>query len=577
MVNARQTHSLPSGEALDAVAQLAGLPGAGALVEELTTLTDQTAAIFAELVGEPENPVTLVTLEQQPPQEREERLDDLGFANAKALAARIAAWRDGRYQALRTDQALSAFDELTPALLEAFAASDDPMRALTRWETLLERAPSAVTLFRLLNARPDLLERLVGALTLAPTLSDELARRPELLDILMDADALELPGSVEEVAAQIERAAERPDYEALLDAIRRGTGELRFALGIQLIEGLADPLEVGAALSRIAQAALHLAVPAAHEEFSQRHGRIEDTELLVLGLGRFGGGALTHASDLDMVFLFSGNVGQRSDGARQLSASHYYNRLATRITAALSVPTAQGALYEVDTRLRPQGAQGPLAVSCEAFERYQQEAAWTWEHMALSRARVLVGSSQGKALVSAIMDRVLCRPRDESKLRRAISDMRAQIAEHKTPSGPLDVKHLRGGLVDCEFLVHFLQLRGVACDGFSLAQSHPRAYSPDLGTAIPALIVAGLLPESFRTDYDLMTRMIVSLRLLAPKGGEPPACAADGLATSCRVSGYASLLSEFTAARGRVCAIWNQTFGADISDTSPQLNDNGAM
>jgi glutamate-ammonia-ligase adenylyltransferase len=572
MLNDRQTHSLPSGDALDAVARLDGLPDGHALVEELTALTDQTATVFAELIGEPEKPDNaraLVEPEDLPAQQREERLDDLGFDNAQELAGRIAAWRDGRYQTLRTDQALSAFDDLTPALLEALAASDDPMRALTRWETLLERAPSAVTLFRLLNARPDLLERLVGALTLAPTLSDELARRPELLDILMDADALELPGPVDEIAAQIKRAAERSDYEALLDAIRRVTGELRFALGIQLIEGLSDPLDVGAALSRIAEAALHLAVPAAHEEFSHRHGRIEGSELLVLGLGRFGGGALTHASDLDMVFLFSGHVGERSDGSRQLSASHYYNRLASRVTAALSVPTAQGALYEVDTRLRPQGAQGPLAVSCEAFEKYQQEAAWTWEHMALSRARVLVGSAEGKELVSDIMERVLRRPRDERELRAAISDMRSQIAEHKTPSGPLDVKHHRGGLVDCEFLVHFLQLRGVTPGGQLLAEHYPEAFSPDLGTAIPALIAAGLLPKSFRTDYDLLTRMIVSLRLLAPGSGEPPSCAADALAKSCRVSGYTDLLGAFTAARMRVCAIWNQTFGADISETSP--------
>jgi len=566
MINDRQTHSLPSGEALDDVARLDGRPDGAALINELRGLTDQTAGIFAELIGAPDAPEVSITPEPMLEEEREERLDTLGFDNAEELSARIAAWRDGRYQTLRSQQALAAFDELTPALLEALAGSDDPMRALIRWEALLERAPSAVTLFRLLNAEPGLLDRLMAALTLAPTLSDELARKPELLDILLDPNALELPGSVEEIVALIERTAERDDYEALLDAIRRVTGELRFALGLQLIEGLSDPVDTGAALSRIAEAALSLAVPAAHAEFAERHGRIEGTELLVLGLGRFGGGALTHASDLDVVYLYAGEASGPSDGARSISATNYYNRLAGRVTAALSVPTAQGALYEIDTRLRPQGAQGPLAVSCEAFEKYQREAAWTWEHMALSRARVLVGSGEGRTTLNAIMRKVIQRQRDPEELRKTVGDMRAQMAEHKSPSGPLDVKRLRGGLVDCEFLVHFFQLRGVTKGGAPLARKHPEAYSPDLGTAIPSLIRAGMLPEDFRPDYDLLTRMLTALRLLAPGGVEPPACAADALARACQVEDYDSLLKRFTDARGRVCALWNQTFAADISD-----------
>ncbi|MEO0642166.1 MAG: bifunctional [glutamate--ammonia ligase]-adenylyl-L-tyrosine phosphorylase/[glutamate--ammonia-ligase] adenylyltransferase [Pseudomonadota bacterium] len=569
MVGDRQTHELPGGSALDAVARLDGLENGAALVHELRGLTDEVAAIFSELIGEPPSSAGVVTPEPMPATDREARLSTLGFENAAALGGRIAAWRDGRYHTLRSEQALAAFDALTPSLLEAFAASDDPMRALTRWESLLERAPSAVTLFRLLNAEPDLLDRLVAALTLAPTLSDELARRPELLDILLDPGALELPGSVEEIAAQIERSAGRADYEALLDAIRRVTGELRFALGLQLIEGLADPIDIGAALSRIAEAALSLAVPAAHAEFARRHGWIEGSELLVLGLGRFGGGALTHASDLDVVFLFAGNLSQPSSGPRSISASNYYNRLAGRVTAALSVPTAQGALYEIDTRLRPQGAQGPLAVSCAAFEKYQRDAAWTWEHMALARARVLVGSAKGRARVEAIMRKVVRRPRDPDSVRAEISAMRAQMAQHKAPAGPLDVKRLRGGLIDCEFLAHFLQLRGTNAAGALLETDYAQAYSPDLGTAIPALIRAGLLPQTFRLDYDLMTRMLVALRQLAPVGFDPPECAAQALARACQVKTYGDLLNAFGDARARVCDVWNQTFGVDICDASP--------
>ncbi|MDY7098199.1 MAG: bifunctional [glutamate--ammonia ligase]-adenylyl-L-tyrosine phosphorylase/[glutamate--ammonia-ligase] adenylyltransferase [Pseudomonadota bacterium] len=557
MVNDRQTHELPAGEALENVALLDGLASGEALLQEVRELTESTSCVYEALIGEPA-PAKPVPR----PAEKSVPAELPGFDNTEEVAARIAQWRDGRFQTLRSDQALTAFDELAPALLKAFAKSDDPMRALTRWESLLERAPSAIRLFRLLNARPDLLDRLVGALTLAPTLADELARRPELLDILLDNDALELPGSVEEIAMRLARSAERDDYEALLDAIRLVTGELRFALGIQLIEGLADPLGVGAALSRIAEAGLQLAVQGAQAEFAKSHGRIEDSELLVLGLGRFGGGALTHASDLDVVYLFTGDFAAQSDGERSLSATHYYNRLASRVTAALSVPTAQGALYEIDTRLRPQGAQGPLTVSCEAFERYQRETAWTWEHMALSRARVLVGSDAGTQAIETIMRQVLRRERDEAALRAEVLDMRRQIAEHKQPQGVLDVKRLRGGLVDFEFLVHYLQLRG--------GDLPEEAFSPDLGTTIPALIKAGLLPEHFRPDYDLMTRMLVSLRLLAPAGTEPPACAAEVLAKSCGVDDYDALLRSLGQARQRVRGVWTEILGETIADSETE-------
>ncbi|MEO0462719.1 MAG: bifunctional [glutamate--ammonia ligase]-adenylyl-L-tyrosine phosphorylase/[glutamate--ammonia-ligase] adenylyltransferase [Pseudomonadota bacterium] len=569
MVNDRQTHELPEGDALDSVAQLDGLPDGAALVEELRALTDSTAARYEALIGEP-SPAPAAPLPPLEAQEHAETLDELGFDNPKALADRIAAWRDGRYQALRTNQALAAFDALTPALLTALAASDDPMRALTRWETLLERAPSALTLFRLLNAEPALLDRLVAALTLAPTLSDELARRPELLDILLDRDGLDLPGSVEEIAQRMALAAERDDYEALLDAIRLVTGELRFALGIQLIEGLADPLEIGAALSRVAEAALQLAAQGAEAEFASTHGRIAGSELLVIGLGRFGGGALTHASDLDMVFLFKGDFNAQSDGPRPLSATHYYNRLASRVSAALSVPTAQGALYEVDTRLRPQGAQGPLAVSCEAFEKYQREAAWTWEHMALARARVLVGSDEGRGALEAIMRSVLRRPRDDASVREAVTDMRAQMAAHKAPNGPLDIKRQRGGLIDCEFLVHYLQLAGKSAAGEPLDTAYESAYSPDLGTAIPALIEAGLFPQSMRPDYDLMARMIVARRLLAPGAEEPPACAAKALAKACGAADYNALLRSLGEARQRVRGVWTRILKRPIEDAQTE-------
>jgi glutamate-ammonia-ligase adenylyltransferase len=561
MVNDRQTHALPAGEALDNVARLDGLADGAALVAELAELTERTGRIYEELIGQPEAAPVTVTM---PVSALAGSLRDWGFPEPDTLAERIETWRDGRFAAIRSPQAVEAWDRLAPALLQTIAKSDDPVRAITRWERIIESVPSAITTFRLLDARPDLIARLVAALTLAPVLSDELARKPELLDTLIDRHALDLPGSVEAIMARMQGAATREDYEALLDAIRIITGEIRFALGIQLIEGLTDPLAIARALSRTAEAALELAARATVAEFALKHGRIAGSELLILGLGRLGGGALTHASDLDIVYLFTGDFAAQSDGERPLGATTYYNRLASRVSAALSVPTAQGALYEVDTRLRPQGNQGPLAVSCEAFGKYQREAAWTWEHMALARARVLYGSPQARAGLEAVLAEVLRAPRDREALREAVLDMRAEMAKHKQPGGPVDAKLARGGLVDIEFLVHYLQLKGETADGHPLAEAAPQALSPDLEQALGGLAAAGLIPADLAEPHALMSRMLVAGRLLAPDGREPPPSGARALARACGFDSYLALEQAFAAARLRVAEVWKQILGPDI-------------
>jgi glutamate-ammonia-ligase adenylyltransferase len=565
MVNDRQTHSLPEGAALDNVARLDGLADGAALVEELTQLTSRTARIYEELIGAPGSAPAPVAQAS----DLAHQLAELGFEEPETLAERIEGWRDGRHAAIRSPQAVAAWDRLCPALMKAMAASDDPPRAITRFERILESVPSAITTFRLLAARPHLIDRLVAALTLAPVLADELARKPDLLDTLLDRHALDLPGDIPAIAARMRGAAVREDYEALLDAIRVITGEIRFALGIQLIEGLADPIAIARALSRTAEAALDLAAQATVEEFAAKHGRVPDSELVVLGLGRLGGGALTHASDLDIVYLFTGDFSAQSDGPRPLGATVYYNRLASRVSAALSVPTAQGALYEVDTRLRPQGNQGPLAVSCEAFGKYQREAAWTWEHMALARARVLFGSSRARQELEAVLGEVLRAPRSHTELREAVLRMRDEMARHKRPGGELDAKLSRGGLVDIEFLVHYLQLKGETADGSALADTAPAALDPDLEIAIGGLVEAGLLPADIAQPHALMTRMLVAGRLLAPDGREPPPGGARALARACGYESYADLLQAFGTARQTVADVWKQILGTDIQ-TSEQ-------
>jgi len=552
MVNDRQTHKLPVGDALDGVAQLHGMKDGAALIEALSELTARSGSIYDGLIGARASyPAPLPE-----PTAFSERLAQFGFDDPDRLANRIEGWRDGRFQSVRSPQALDAFDRLLPALLEAMAASDDPMRAITRWEGILERAPSAIALFRLLSAKPALLDRLVGALTLAPMLADELGRRPELLDTLLDLRQLTFPVSVPDLVHRMEEGAARDDYEAQLDCIRRVTGEERLALGIQLIEADYPPQSIAQALSATAEAAIAVAVKAAEAEFVRVHGRIAGSELVVLGLGRLGGGAITHASDLDMIYLFTGDYSAESDGRRPLGGTLYFNRLATRVSAALSVPTAQGPLYDVDTRLRPQGNQGPLAVSVEAFAKYQRQSAWTWEHMALSRARVIVGSVQARSELSDVMADVLRRERNVDELRDAVLTMRSEMAKHKPMRAELDVKLMRGGLVDVEFLVHYLQLR----EGSRLAEDQPRALGPRLEIAVGSLVDAGLLPSDFEHAHNLLTDLLVAGRLLAPDGVEPPPAAATALARACGRESYPELRQDLAFARKSVANAWIGVF-----------------
>ena len=540
MVADQQTHTLPEGAALDNAARLDGFADGAAWLDHIASLTAPVAQRYDALLAEDEISVPA---------------DSPHVARAKEgapidaeLEARVAGWTDGRYPPLRSPAAIAAFEAIRPTLLASLAESPEPERAVARWESLLERMQSAINLFRLLEARPGLFQLLADCLTLAPPLADAIARAPRLVDTLIDRSALDLPGSREELASAMRQGERGDTYEDRLDRIRVVTGEMRFALGVQLFETSHDPLDIAAALSRVAEAALETAQEAAEEEFAEKHGRIAGGELVVLGLGRFGGGLLTYASDLDIVYLFTGSHEAESDGARPLGATLYFNRLAQRVSAALSVPTAEGALYEVDTRLRPQGAQGPLAVGLESFERYQHEDAWTWEHMALTRARVLTGSLEARCKVEAILFGVLSQDREVGKLRDDLLTMRGEMARHKPAKGPLDAKLLRGGLVDLEFLVHFLQLRD------------RQGLTPDLAKALETLPGLRHLARAHR----LMTRLLVGTRLLAPDltiPGEGPQAI---LARLCETENFPALLTRFAEARQQVAGAWQDLFGEQL-------------
>ncbi|XHS03141.1 hypothetical protein ACFB49_47650 [Sphingomonas sp. DBB INV C78] len=539
MVEDQQTHSLPrQPEALDNVAKLHGLADGDALLDLLRPHVTAVGNIYDGLDEGRSEGVS------HDPSLVDAALAAAGFPDVAAARARIEGWRSGGPRPLRTPAAREALEAVLPALITALGQAPDPNGALNRFDDIVSRLPSAINLFRLLEARPALARMVADVLVHAPTLADALGRRPTLLDGLIDASAFDPPPAVPVLAAELGRAEQGDDYQMLLDRARQRVGEKRFALGVQLVERASDPLDVASGYARVAEAALVALADAAVAEFESAHGRIPGDGLVILALGRLGGAALTHASDLDLVYLFDGDHLAESDGPKPLGATQYYNRLAQRVTAALSVATASGPLYEVDTRLRPSGAQGLLAVSIESFAKYQRESAWTWEHMALTRARPVYGRAQARDAVTAIIDETLRRPRDPETLLADAIKMRGDMAKHKPPSGPFDVKLIEGGLVDCEFTVHVQQLR------FAVG------LDPRLNVAIPMLADAGLVSPDLAAAHDLLTRMLVTFRLVSPQGGEPIQVSRALVAEACGQADWPALVAAYDAARARVSAEW---------------------
>ena len=544
MIDDQQTHRLPLDRAaLDAVARLHGVADGDGLLGLLEPHVSAVGAAFDELAsGEAK------TLSSDPDKLHAE-LVQLGLGDPDTVIKRIAEWRSGHARSLRSPAARGAFEAMLPGLLGAIAGGPDPMRALNRFSDVVERLSSGVNLYRLLEARPALARLVAEILSHAPVLADQLACRPELLDGLIDASSFDPPPPLETLMDRLRKAMAGENYDVALDRARRIVNERRFALGVQLIARRLDPLDVAVGYARVAEAVLVALADAAAQEFAKTHGMIAGGEFLILALGRLGGEALTHASDLDLIYLFDAPDGARSDGAKPLVATDYYNRLASRVTAALSVATAAGPLYEVDTRLRPQGAKGMLAVSLAAFAAYQADEAWTWEHMALTRGRAVYGSPQARTKLDAALDTILRRPRDPAAIRADAIAMRSDMATHKPPSGPLDIKRGPGGLIDLEFAVHVLQL------------THAVAFDPRLGPAIDALIAAGLVDPAIAAAHDLLTRMLVTIRLVAVDGAEPEEESRELIAQVCGHEQWDSLLAAHDSARQGVATLWASVQG----------------
>ena len=301
----RQTHEIPANrDTADAVARLHGLYDSDALIAAIAPITALVAAIYDRMVDAGGSEGPRLAAEGLP---LEEQLTDLGFADPAAVMQRLARWRSGKIRAIRSPSARDAFEAVLPAIMAALAQAPDSDRAIARFDNMIEGMPSAINIFRLLEARPGLVQLVAEILSYAPTLADDLGRQSRYLDALIDTSAMHLPGDVTALQDAMQRRIGNADYQSTLDIVRDYVGEKRFALGVQLIEGRSDALAIAQAYAHLAEASLQTLTTATVAEFEKAHGKIAGGELIILALGRLGGEALTHASDLDIILLFTGD------------------------------------------------------------------------------------------------------------------------------------------------------------------------------------------------------------------------------------------------------------------------------
>ncbi|MDJ0389644.1 bifunctional [glutamine synthetase] adenylyltransferase/[glutamine synthetase]-adenylyl-L-tyrosine phosphorylase [Roseomonas sp. E05] len=495
MVADRQTQRLPEDEeGLARIASFMGFPDAASFSATLTAHLNRVEQHYAQMFErEPalsapalEGQVgggSLVFTGAQDDPETLRTLAAMGFASPAHVAGLVRGWHHGRTRSTRSERARELLTLLMPALLAAFAAQREPDVALARFDSVLSRLPAGVHMLSLFQRNPALLQRVAGILGAAPALANHLAHTPGSLDGLLAGSG---PGSAAAVLPALLKSARH--FEEALEGARRLVTEGKFEIDAAALEGALDADAAGLARSDLADAAIGNLLPHVTGDFAERFGKVKGGAFAVVALGKLGGREMLPGSDLDLVLIYDHPQGAEESrgGRRALPPSVYFGRLAQQVVAAITAPGAEGKLYEVDMRLRPSGNKGPVATSLSSFTRYHAESAWTWERMALTRARCVAGPpGLRRRIASAVRSAIL-----EHAGEAAIADataMRLRMLRELPAEGPWDIKAMPGGLVEVEFIAQALQL--------AHARRHPAILAPTTRVALANLAKARILPR----------------------------------------------------------------------------------
>jgi glutamate-ammonia-ligase adenylyltransferase len=544
MVSDRQTHRLPGdAEGIERFAPFMGYPDgrafASALLGVLNQVRRQDAALF-------DSPVTA------PASLTPESLRAMGFQEPNRVLTAVRTWRDGKPRALRSDRARALLESVLPSLLRVLAAQREPDAAFARADTLLHRLPAGVHLLSLLHRQPVLMERIAAVLGAAPSLAEHLAQVPAALEGLL-APGERMPHPETLLTSQLADARSLDDAVAIVRRTIRGE---EFRLAVAQMEGSLDADAAGLGRTALADAALAVLLPRVLAAHAERHGVVQGGGMAVVLLGKAGGREMMAGSDLDLMLIYDHPPdATESDGARPLPASQYYIRAAHAVVAAMTAPGVDGALYAVDMRLRPSGNKGPVAVSLAAFRKYHAADAWTWERMALTRARVVTGAPVLCQAIEAAIAGAL----DQADRAAVVADataMRLLMLRELPPHGPWDVKLMPGGQVEVEFIVQT-----------ALLLTSAARPATTVRVAIERLLAAGALDgpaaETLRAADRLWRTIQGMLRITI--GARPPESlpvpAAEALLRACGDCDDAAFRERIAATAAGVRRLFNARVG----------------
>jgi glutamate-ammonia-ligase adenylyltransferase len=566
MVADEQIHTLPTEPAaLDRFARFAGFEGrddfAKALLGHLRKVQHHYAQLFAEGPRREAQPLRF-------PKDVDDRatldwLSASGFRKPLETSAMVRGWLSGSYRALKGSFAREQFGELLPVLLGRLARQEHPDAALAAFDRFLSGLRGGGRLFSLLRQNPDLVALVVSTLAIAPRLADILARHPQAIDTLLDPAFFGALPDEAKLSEQLDRAlGETRGYEDYLDGVRMFGHEQVFLIGARILAGTISATQAGEAFARLADVTIRAVHRRVDREFAARHGRLRGQQVALLAMGKLGGREMTASSDLDLIIVYDfDGAHPESDGERPLYGSQYFARFTQRLISALTSPTNYGALYQVDMRLRPSGRSGPVATSIEAFESYQETEAWTWEHLALTRARVVSAAPGFAARVEKVIRKVLCRMRDPVVIASDVRDMRDAIAREKDDKVRWDLKYAAGGLIDLEFIAQYLQLVHAA--------RHPEILDTTTARVLDKAAQLGLLPaeaaDVLRPAARLYHDLTQLLRLCLSEPFDPKTADAGLLALLARAADlpdFATLDAHLADTQRRVRDIFVRLIGA---------------
>jgi glutamate-ammonia-ligase adenylyltransferase len=465
MIADEQTHILPEeDDALDRFARFLGLKDRGEFARTLTRHLQKVQSHYAHLF-EDAPPLAVVSGALVFPKDKDDRetldtLAKLGFKEPLAASHLIRGWLAGEYRALSTDATQSEFQAILPALLDALSRSGNPDAALLACDRFLSQLPGGERLLAALRTHPDLVQLLATILSTSPRLRDMIAQAPSLLDGLLDpAFFAGVPPEevlTKRLADLLKQAQSEEDF---LDLTRSFGREHLVLIGVRTISGVLSANRAGEAYATLADVIIRELHREVTRRFEAIHGKLAKAETAVIALGKLGSREMTAGSDLDLILLYEFDEEKpESDGKRPLYGAQYFARLTQRVISALTIPTNMGKLYDVDLRLRPSGRSGPVATSIASFVNYQTTEAWTWEHMALTRARVVSSSKAFRRKVEAAIGKALGVDRDPGIIARDVLEMRQAIADERGDTERWDIKNAKGGLIDIEFLAQYFSL-----------------------------------------------------------------------------------------------------------------------